>query len=156
MKKNTQFLRTLAFLTLFAMLALLAACGDSTTTTPAGTEAPGTLSSLWDTATYREDATVGTGATEVTLKVTADGATVTLTLLTDEATLADALLAAELCRGETSQYGLYISHVNGIRADYTLDNGFWWNLVVNEEASMTGASDVAIRAGDVYEFVRTR
>ena len=65
-------------------------------------------------------------------------------------------IAENLCQGETSQYGLYISHINGIRADYTLDNGYWWNLIVNGESSMVGASGVTVTAGDVYEFVRTK
>ena len=155
MKKNT-ILRSLALLTLLAMLALLAACGDSTTTTPAGTEAPGTLSSLWDTATHRADATLGEGSHTVTVKVTADGFTVTLTLRTDAETLADALLSEELCAGEDAQYGLMISHVNGIRADYDLDRGYYWSILVDGEAAMTGASGIAIQDGAVYELVRKK
>lgn len=131
----------LPLLVLLATTALLLSCGEA---------------SLWDTATYREDTTLGEGATTVTVKVTADGRTVTLTLLTDEATLADALLAAELCQGEIAQYGLMISHVNGIRADYDLDHGYYWSISVNGETSMVGASDIPIISGDIYELVRKK
>ena len=131
----------LPLLVLLATTALLLSCGEA---------------SLWDTATYREDTTLGEGATTVTVKVTADGRTVTLTLLTDEATLADALLAAELCQGEIAQYGLMISHVNGIRADYDLDGGYWWCIRVNGEDAMVGASSIPIAAGDTYELVRKK
>ena len=170
MKQTKTLLRVVPLLLVLLSLVLAATscdlvgglfASDTTTTavtTTATNGAPETpaLPAIWDTATYRADTTVGTGTKQVTLKVTADNVTVTITLLTDEATLADALLAANLCQGETSQYGLMISHVNGIRADYTLDNGYWWYLIVNGEASMVGASGVTIAAGDIYELVRTK
>ena len=168
MKKRSTLLHVVPLLLVLTVLILaLTACdplgGNTTTEAPAttttgssGTPTSPTLPAIWNTATYRENTTLGTGATAVTVKVTADGSTVTITLLTDEATLADALLAEGLCAGENSQYGLYLSHVNGIRADYTLDNGYWWNLIVNGEASMVGVSGVTITVGDVYELVRTK
>lgn len=109
----------------------------------------------WEDATYKKDATVGDGSTTVTVKVTAEDKTVTLTLKTDKTILADALLAEELVKGEDSQFGLMISHVNGIRADYDLDNGYYWKLEINGESSSVGASSVTVREGDVYEFIRT-
>ncbi len=109
----------------------------------------------WEDAIYKKDATVGDGATTVTVKVTAEDKTVTLTLKTDKATLADALLSEELVKGENAQYGLMISHVNGIRADYDLDNGYYWKLVTDGETSLEGASFTPIREGAVYEFIRT-
>lgn len=170
MKQTKSLLRVVPLLLVLLSLVLAATSCDlvgglfgsdtttaavTTTTSDGGTETPA-LPAIWDTAIYRADTTVGTGAKQVTLKVTADSVTVNITLLTDEATLADALLAANLCQGETSQYGLMISHVNGIRADYDLDGGYWWNLIVNGEASMVGASGVTVTAGDVYELVRTK
>lgn len=138
-KKLSRILSLL--LVLLVAVALLLSCGEG---------------SVWDSATYREDTSLGDGATEVTVKITADGRTVTVTLLTDEATLADALLAAELCQGEIAQYGLMISHVNGIRADYDLDHGYYWQISVNGETSMVGASDIPIVGGDTYELARTK
>ena len=92
----------------------------------------------------------------VTVKVTAEGKSISITLKTDEATLADALLAEELCEGDLDTYGLYIKYVNGIRADYVLDGGYWWNLIVDGEMSMVGTSYTTVTEGAVYELVRTK
>lgn len=140
MKKTKTLLRVVPLLLL--TLILLAACA--------------TVPASWEDAKYTEDTTVGDGATAVTIKVTADEKTVTITLNTDKADLAEAMLAEELCAGEESQYGLFIKYVNGIRADYNLDGGYYWSLVVNGEVSMVGASGTPIVAGSVYEFIRTK
>ena len=140
--KQATLLRVVSLLVSLLLLASLAGCGGT--------------ASVWEDATYRADTTLGEGATSVTVKVTAEDKTVTITLLTDEETLADALLAAELCEGEVGDYGLMISHVNGIRADYDLDGGYWWQVKVGGEAALTGASGIPIVAGSVYELVRTK
>ncbi len=139
MNKKTALLRVVPLLLLVVLL--LGAC----TPVPAS----------WENAIYTEDATVGDGAVTVTVKVTAEDKTVTLTLKTDAATLADALVAEELVKGEDSTYGLMISHVNGIRADYDLDGGYYWQVRVSGEKSDLGASLIGITEGAVYEFVRT-
>ena len=140
MKQTKTLLRVVPLLLVLALL--LSACSS----TPVS----------WENATYKTDAEVGSGATTVTIKVTAEDKTVTITLHTDKADLAEAMLAENLCAGEEGAYGLYIKYVNGIRADYDLDNGFYWMLVVNGEDSMIGASGTPVFAGDVYEFVRTK
>lgn len=109
----------------------------------------------WENALYKKDTTLGEGAVTVTVKVTAEDKTVTLTLKTDDAMLDKALLAAELVRGKEAQYGLMISHVNGIRADYDLDGGYYWKVLVNGETAPTGVSYIPVTEGTVYEFVRT-
>ena len=129
MKQTKTLLRVVPLLLLLALL--LSACGKN---------------DPWAEATYLEDTTLGEGIFTVTIKVTAD----------DKTDLAEAMLAEELCAGEEGAYGLYIKYVNGIRADYDLDGGYYWNLLVNGEASMIGASGTPIIAGDIYEFVRTK
>ena len=143
-------------------LSVFTACGapadDGTTTAAQDTttsEVPA-HPAIWNGATYTEDTTVGDGAVTVTVKVTADEKTVSITLKTDEETLADALLAEELCEGNLDTYGLYIKYVNGIRADYMLDGGYWWNLIVDGEMSMVGTSYTTVTEGAVYELVRTK
>ena len=138
MNKKTTLLRVVPLLLL---VLLLAACAP--------------VPASWEDAIYKKDATVGDGSVTVTVKVTAEDKTVTLTLKTDAATLADALRAEELVKGEDAQYGLMISHVNGIRADYDLDNGYYWQVRVDGTPSDHGASFIEIREGAVYEFVRT-
>ena len=139
MNKKATLLRVVPLLLLFVLL--LNACAP--------------VPASWEDAIHTKDATVGDGAVAVTVKVTAEDKTVTLTLKTDAATLADALVAEELVKGEDSQFGLMISHVNGIRADYDLDNGYYWKIEVNGESSDFGASHIEITEGAVYEFIRT-
>ena len=140
MKQIKKLLRVVPLLLLAAVL--LAACNP----TPAS----------WEDAKYTEDTTVGEGATTVSVKVTADEKTVTITLNTDKTDLAEAMLAEGLCAGEESTYGLYIKYVNGIRADYDLDGGYYWKLTVNGEDSMVGASGTPIVSGTIYEFIRAK
>ena len=127
---------------LLVLVLLLASC----TGTPAA----------WEDATYTEDTELGEGAMTITLLVTADEKTVTFTLHTDKTNLADAMLELDLCAGDVGDYGLYITYVNGIRADYDLDGGYYWNLLVDGEASMSGASFAMIVPGSTYELVRTK
>ena len=139
MKQTKTLLRVVPLLLLIVFI--LSACGKA---------------DLWKDATYREDTTLGEGIFTVTIKVTADDKTVTFTLNTDKIDLADAMLAEGLCAGEEGAYGLYIKYVNGIRADYDLDGGYYWNLTVDGEVSMIGASGTPVIHGSVYEFVRTK
>ncbi len=110
----------------------------------------------WEDATYQRDTTLGDGGTTVTVKVTAEEKTVSFTLRTDEENLADAMLAAGLCAGEDGAYGLYIKYVNGIRADYELDGGYYWQLSIDGKAATQGASATPVTEGAVYEFIRAR
>ena len=127
---------------LLAFVLLLASCAGST--------------DVWANATYTEDTELGEGATTVTVTVTAEEKKVTFTLHTDKTNLADAMLEANLCSGDEGNYGLYITHVNGIRADYDLDGGYYWSIAVGGETAMSGASDILILPGVSYEFTRTK
>ena len=106
---------------------------------------------LWASATYLEDTAFGEGAKTVTVKVIADGKSVTFTVKTDAKTLGEALIAHDLIAGDQGDFGLYIKFVNGIRADYDLDQRYW-NFTKNGEYMMTGADMTDIADGEAYEF----
>ncbi|MBQ3075051.1 MAG: DUF4430 domain-containing protein [Clostridia bacterium] len=110
---------------------------------------------LWKTATYREDKTFGDGAKTVKVTVKAEESSVTFTIKTDKDNLADALLEHKLVEGEDGAYGLYIKKVNGILADYDVDQTYW-SFQIDGEAQMTGVSDAKIQGGESFEFVRTK
>ena len=110
----------------------------------------------WENATYTTDQTFGEGSKTVTVTVTAEERTVTFTLLTDAETLEEAMVENELVEGDEGAYGLYIKYVNGIRADYTLDGGYYWGLTKDGESTDYGASSATLTDGDVYGFVRTK
>ena len=143
------------------MLCSIAAC--TPTATPdtdasANASAPDTgapAASVWDTATYKADTTLGEGAKTVTVKVVADDKTVTFTVKTDADTLGNALVDLSLVEGEQGAYGLYIKKVNGIVADYDIDQ-YYWSLSKDGEPLMTGADGQAIADGETYELTRTK
>ena len=107
---------------------------------------------IWESATYRADKTLGKGATTITFKVTAAEQTVTFTIKTDKATLADALLEHELIAGEDTQYGLMVETVNGMTAKYA--EGYWWALYEGDQMATLGVSSLEIKDGGVYTFSR--
>ena len=110
---------------------------------------------LWKDATYREDKAFGEGENMVKVAVKAEGKSVTFTLYTDKADLGSALLEFDLVEGEESSYGLYIKKVNGITADYDVDQSYW-AFEKNGEMQMVGVSDTPIVDGEHFELVYTK
>ena len=109
----------------------------------------------WKSAKYTEDTTLGEGTCTFYTEVKVGEHTVTFTIKTDETILGDALLGVELIAGEDSDYGLYVKDVNGIRADYDLDQAYW-GFYENGEMLMVGVDGVEIEDGDHYEIVYSK
>ena len=158
MKKilKTTLVLTLAFLLLFSF----AACSrkeepKAPVSTEEASSAPIEKVGLWKDAIYTEDTSFGEGAKTVVVKVEADGQSVTFTLHTDKTDLADALLEHNLVSGDDSQFGLYIKRVNGILADYNVDQTYW-GFFQNGETMMTGVDGTEIKGGECFELVRTK
>ena len=57
----------------------------------------------------------------------------------------------ELIDGEEGAYGLYVMMVNGITADYDVDQTYW-AFYINGEMAMTGVDTSNIEAGATYSF----
>ncbi len=110
---------------------------------------------LWDAASYTEDTEFGAGEKTVKVKVQAEEKTVIFTIHTDKENLADALLEHNLISGEQGPYGLYIKSVNGIVADYNINQSYW-SLCKSGEVMQTGASEVYVSDGEEYEMVYTK
>ncbi len=128
---------------------------SSTDDTATTTTAPAAQDGVWSTATYTADTTLGKGATAVTVEVTADDKTITFTVNTDAETVGDALLEHDLIAGEEGDYGLYVKSVNGIVADYDVDQTYW-AFYIDGEYAMTGVDATTITEGAVYQLVRTK
>lgn len=144
MKKTNSIAAMLLCLTLL----LTAACC-------AAAEAVATLPELWETALYTEDAEFGTGAVTVTVEVTAADMTVAFTLHTDAETVGAALFENGLIEGEDGPYGLYVKVVNGITADYDIDQSYW-SFYINGGYAMSGVDTTEITEGNVYQLVYTK
>lgn len=54
--------------------------------------------------------------------------------------------------GFDSEYGLYITTVNGVTADYDAD-GAYWSIYVNDEYGMYGADSQPVNDGDSFKLV---
>ena len=76
---------------------------------------------LWANATYVQDTEFGEGAKTTVVEVNVNNQVVKFTIHTDKDTVGAALLEHDLIAGEDGAYGLYIKVVNGITADYDID-----------------------------------
>jgi len=91
------------------------------------------------------------GAKEITVNVThTDGSTRTEDIHTDAEYLSEALEPYELISGEESEYGLFITEVDGEIADGT--DGSYWVFDVNGAMGEYGADTQPVSDGDVYDF----
>ena len=110
---------------------------------------------LWEKATYTKDTTFGNGATTVMVEVKVEDQSVTFTIKTDKTTLGEALMEHDLIAGDVGQFGLYVKVVNGITADYDIDQSYW-AFTKNGEMMMTGVDMTNIADGEHYELVYTK
>ena len=111
--------------------------------------------SVWENATYRKDTELGSGAKTVVVEVKAEDQQVTFTIKTDKDTVGAALLEHGLIAGEEGAYGLYIKQVNGITADYDVDQTYW-SFYINGEYAMTGVDTTEITEGATYQLEYTK
>jgi len=97
------------------------------------------------------------GAKAVTIEVVDDqGASKTYETNTDAEYLAQVFDEVDglTVEGDTTEYGLYITTVNGLLADYDAD-GAYWSIYVNGEYGMYGADAQPVTDGDAYSLVYT-
>lgn len=162
--------KILALIMCAIMLLSFSACNKNTETPADTTDAVTTTaheettvpeettaeeSGIWADATYTEDKSFGEGAKTIKVEVIAEDKSVTFTIKTDAETLGEALLAHSLVEGEAGQYGLYIKKVNGMLADYDVDQTYW-GLTKDGEYVMSGADTTAISDGEHYELTKTK
>ena len=81
-----------------------------------------------------------------------DGSEKSLSLKTQKATLAEALVEAEII--EYSADGFYTT-IDGVTADYGKD-GSWWCITKNGEMTNYGLNDLKIADGESYEATYTK
>ena len=107
---------------------------------------------VWEDATYRSDKEFGEGSKTIEVEVKVEEQSVTFTIHTDAKTLGEALLAHKLIEGEDGPYGLYVKKVNGMLADYDV-NQRYWSFCKGGTALMTGVDSTDIADGEHYEIV---
>ena len=142
MKTNNATIRFSAALLSLLLLFCFAGCREKTPT-----------ELLWSDAIYTEDTALGSGQITISLTVTAGEKSVVLTLSSDKNNLAQVLQETALVEGEDGPYGLYVKKVNGILADYDVDQTYW-ALYCNDQRADTGVSGVTVTNGARYALVR--
>ena len=138
-------LKTVMFSIAITMLCVvMAACSSQKTE-----------ENLWENAVYTEDTVLGEGEKAVMVEVVAQDKSVIFTINTDKENLEEALTEHNIVSGEKGAYGLYIKVVNGITADYNVNQSYW-SLSKNGEYMQTGAGDTKISDSDKYELTYTK
>ena len=110
---------------------------------------------LWKDATYTEDTTLGSGENGFDLVVKTPDKEITFTINTDKTTVGEALKEVKLIEGKESEFGIYIKKVNGILADYDIDQSYW-SFEQNGEAMLTGVDAAEFKNGETFELVYTK
>ena len=146
-KDNTKMKKTIKSSILFILsLVLLISLVSCNTVDKSG---------IWEEATYLKDMTFGNGAKTVVVEVKAADQQVTFTIKTDKATVGEALMEHDLIAGEQGAYGLYVKQVNGMTADYDVDQTYW-AFYVNGEYGMAGVDMTEINEADTYQLELTK
>ena len=112
-------------------------------------------SNLWDNAKWTEDASLGEGSKTVEVEIEMEEKSITLTIASDKDILGEILLDHEVIEGEMGAYGMYIKSVNGVQADYDVDQAYW-AVYQDGEYLMTGVDSTEVSDGAHYELVYTK
>ena len=140
--KRTNKIAAAAVLALMLVLGLTA-CGKKE------------ASNLWDNAKWTEDASLGEGSKTVEVEIEMEEKSITLTIASDKDILGEILLDHEVIEGEMGAYGMYIKSVNGVQADYDVDQAYW-AVYQDGEYLMTGVDSTEVSDGAHYELVYTK
>jgi len=159
LKNNKKLSSLLLCMMLIVAMALTAGCGEKKQeNTSAGQEVSVNVSdgvkTQESTSEEQEEASnvLGEGSTQFTFTVVdGEGKETVFEIHTDKTTVGDALLELGLIAGDAGEFGLYVKTVNGITADYDVDQTYW-AFYINGEYGMTGVDVTNIEAGATYSF----
>ncbi len=153
---KTNIQRWLSFIlcvVLIAALALTTIGCNSQPETPETPESNGaSTTAAADTPDANGPTVMGEGATVFYFNVVdKDGNETKFEIHTDKTVVGDALLELGLIEGDMGDYGLYVKKVNGITADYDVDQTYW-AFYIGDEYGMTGVDMTDIEPGATYAF----
>ena len=146
-RKSYSFILSFVVMVLLAVTVLVG-CNDNSN---ANTNETTPVSTTADTQADMPE--IGEGKTSFVLEVTDDqGNKQVWQVHTDAPTVGEALLELGMIAGDPSDFGLMITEVNGVTADWDADNAFW-GFYVDGEFATTGADSTEIVPGTTYAFV---
>ena len=161
--KHTKFLQKLLCLVLVVLLAaaVLTLTGCSKKDQPAGAspdvDTESKDASAPDDAQVpgNDETQIGEGDILFYFETTdKEGSTSRFAVHTNAATVGEALLENQLIDGTPSDYGLYVTTVNGETLDWDTD-GMYWAFYENGEYASTGVDSTSVMEGATYAFVAT-
>ena len=103
--------------------------------------------------TTRPETVEGSKTITVTV-VHKDGSEKVFTCKTDAEYLGTVLVDENIVVGSYGEFGLFFDTADGEKADWNVDNG-WWQVLIGEEAAITGADQIVIADGDTFKLVYT-
>ncbi len=142
MKKTIKTTISLVLVILFILG--LAACNKTTNE-----------DSLWENAYYTADTTLGSGENTFEIEVKAGEKAITFTISSNEKTVGAAMVEQGLISGDNGDYGLYVKNVNGITADFDVDQSYW-AFNIDGEYATSGVDTTEIKEGVKYQLVYTK
>ena len=105
---------------------------------------------------YEDLSNIGEGSKKFDLIIMdIDGNETLLTISTDQETVGAALQEHGIISGEAGEFGMYIKTVNGITADYDVDQTYWAFYIEGEYAS-SGVDTTKVESGITYSLEVTK
>lgn len=136
------------FLALLMVLSLAACAANQPDQTTPSTQAT--------TATEATPSTAPVSGVAFTVVVKdLEGKETTFQYTSDKKTVGEALLAEGLIAGDEGEYGLYVTSVNGVSADWDKDQTYW-AFYINGEYATTGVDATDIVEGTTYSLILTK
>lgn len=145
MKKNFNLLfsKVVSFVLIAAMALTLCSCGKAD-------DAKITDSTVVSSSTGVKE--IGNGQTKFMFNVyDQNGNKTSFEVHTDKKTVGEALTEVDLIKGTTGDYGLMVTEVNGIVADYNVDKTYW-AFYVDGNYAEKGVDSTDVVDGSTYEF----
>ncbi|MBR2402916.1 MAG: DUF4430 domain-containing protein [Lachnospiraceae bacterium] len=142
----------LAMMLIASMAFSAVGCGGSNQQTQNGVQNAEVQNTETQSVEESQVTILGEGATQFAFTVVdKEGNETAFEIHTDKEIVGEALLELELIAGEEGQYGLYVKTVNGITADYDVDQTYW-AFYVNGEYATSGVDTTPIEDGMTYTF----
>ncbi len=156
--KKSLSLRVLCLMVIALMAAGMVGCGSKVPQASVNQEAEAVQESeaaqeaLPEGESSSDVTVLGEGAKQFSFTVVdKEGQETNFEIHTDKEIVGEALLELGLIAGEDGQYGLYVKEVNGITADYDVDQTYW-AFYTNGEYAAAGVDTTPIEEGTSYSF----
>lgn len=147
--KKTNFKKLLSLIVCIVLVAaialMLSGCKDNNKTDD-------TSSGITNTDPLQKTVFLGEGETKFDFTVIhKDGSTKSFEISTDKETVGEALAELGIVEGDESEYGLFVTAVDGEKLEYDSD-GMWWEFDIDGEMAMSGVDQTPIEHGKEYSF----